>query len=248
MSKELENVLSTIEDNIFIISFDHEILFANDKAVQNFETDLIGKKCYEVLLKKDQPCEICSMLEFKARDIDHFRFEKELFIPRLKRKGFFDIACAKVEFEGDNSIVEVLRDITARKMQEQTILELSTPIIKLWDDILAVPLIGILDTRRARLVTQTLLEAIVVTGSKIIIIDITGVSIIDTQVANHIIKALNAVRLLGANSIVTGIRPEIAQTLVDLGVSLGDMVTSSQLSDGLNYAFKKLGYTINKKG
>ena len=248
MSNELENVLSTIEDNIFIISFDHEILFANDKAVQNFETDLIGKRCYEVLLKRDHPCEICSMLEFKARGISHFRFEKELLIPHLKRKCHFDIACAKVEFKGVSSIVEVLRDITERKMQEQTIFELSTPIIKLWDDILAVPLIGILDTRRARLVTETLLEAIVETGSKIAIIDITGVSVLDTQVANHIMKTINAVKLLGAQSIVTGIRPEIAQTLVDLGISLGDMVTSSQLSDGLNYAFKKLGYTINKKG
>ncbi len=118
----------------------------------------------------------------------------------------------------------------------------------MWDDILAVPLIGILDSRRAKLVTETLLNAIVETGSKIAIIDITGVNVIDTQVANHIIKTLNAVRLLGAKSIITGIRPEIAQTLVDLGVSLGDIVTSSQLSGGLNYAFKILGYTINNKG
>ncbi len=248
MSKDIENVLSSIKDNIFVISFDYKILFANDEALKNFETDLIDKKCYNVLIKRDQPCEICAIREFTEKNVSSFRFEKEIIIPSVKRKCHFDIASEMIEFKGVKAIVEVLRDITERKMQEETILQLSTPIIKIWKDILAVPLIGILDTRRAKLVTETLLNAIVETGSKIAIIDITGVSAIDTQVANHIIKTLNAVKLLGAKSIVTGIRPEIAQTLVDLGVSLGDIVTSSRLSVGLNYAFKILGYTINNKG
>lgn len=256
MSKDIENALSALKDSIFIISYDHEILFANDEALKNYETDLIGKKCYKELLNKDQPCEICAITEFLTKNISHFRFEKEINIPSLKAIRDFDINTGKLDnYNGKQAIIEILRDITERKMQEriireqsESILELSSPIIKIWDDILAVPLIGILDSRRAKLVTENLLNAIVDTGAKIAIIDITGVNLIDTQVANHIIKTLNAVRLLGAKSIVTGIRPIIAQTLVDLGVSLGDIVTSSQLSGGLKYAFKILGYTINNKG
>jgi len=249
LSSELENVFSVIKDNLFVISLDHKILFANDEALRNFEVDLIGKICYKALLKRDQPCEKCAIREFKTRDVKDYRFEKKILIPALRKTCYFDIGTTIIEeFKGVKAIVEILRDVTERKMQERTILELSTPIIKIWDDILAVPLIGILDSKRAKLVTETLLNAIVETGSKIAIIDITGVGIIDTEVANHIIKTLNAVKLLGAKSIVTGIRPEVAETLVDLGISLGEIVTSSRLSEGLNHAFKMLGYTINNKG
>jgi len=247
--REVELLLSRIKDVLFVISFDHEILFTNDEASKNFRTNLVGKTCYEALLNRDRPCEICAITEFKEKDVDSFRFEKEMILPSVDRKCYYDISSALIEnYKGQRAIIEILRDITARKMQEETILQLSSPIIKIWDNILAIPLIGILDSRRAKLVTETLLNAIVDTGSKVAIIDVTGVGIIDTEVANHIIKTLNAVRLLGAKSILTGIRPEIAQTLVDLGISLGDIVTSSQLSGGLKYAFKMLGYTINKKG
>ena len=249
LERDMELLLSSLKDILFVISYDHEILFANEEAQKSFKTDLIGKTCYKVLLNRNQPCEICAIKEFEAKDVCNFRFEKELIIPSLNRKCQFDIGSSMIEeYKGGKAIVEVLRDITERKMQEETILQLSSPIIKIWDNILAVPLIGILDSRRAKLVTETLLNEIVNTGSKIAIIDVTGVSIIDTEVANHIIKTLSAVRLLGAKPIVTGIRPEIAQTLVDLGISLGDIVSSSQLSGGLKHAFKMLGYTINKKG
>ena len=247
--REMELLLSRIKDILFVISYNHKILFANEEAQKSFKTDLIGKTCYEVLLNRDRPCEICAIEEFMEKDVYSFRFEKELILPSVDRKCYFDISSAMIEnYKGSKAIIEILRDITERKMQEETILELSTPIIKVWDEILAVPLIGMLDSRRAKLVTETLLNAIINTGSKVAIIDVTGVSIIDTEVANHIIKTLNAVKLLGAKAIVTGIRPEIAQTLVDLGVSLGDIVTSSQLSGGLKHAFKMLGYNITKKG
>jgi len=249
LERDMELLLSSLKDILFVISYDHKILFANEEAQKSFKSDLIGLTCYKALLHRDRPCDICAITEFQTKDVRNYRFEKELMIPSLNRKRQFDIGSAMIEdFKGGKAIVEVLRDITERKNQEETILQLSSPIIKIWDEILAVPLIGVLDSRRARLVTETLLNGIVNTGSKIAIIDVTGVSIIDTEVANHIIKTLNAVRLLGAKSIVTGIRPEIAQTLVDLGISLGDIVTSSQLSEGLKYAFKMLGYTINNKG
>lgn len=128
--------------------------------------------------------------------------------------------------------------------QSETLMELSSPIVKLWDNVLAVPIIGVLDSKRTQTIMENLLEMIVNKGSKISIIDITGVSIVDTQVANHILKTVSAVKLLGAEAIITGIRPEVAQTIVNLGVELKEVITRSNLADGLKYAFDLLNYKV----
>lgn len=128
--------------------------------------------------------------------------------------------------------------------QSETLLELSSPIVKIWDNVLAIPIIGVLDSRRTQTIMENLLEKIINTGSKLSIIDITGVSIVDTQVANHILKTVSAVKLLGADAIITGIRPEVAQTIVNLGVDLKGIVTRSSLADGLKYAFRLLKYKV----
>ena len=130
--------------------------------------------------------------------------------------------------------------------QSVSLLELSSPIVTLWDSVLAVPVIGILDSKRTQVIMEDLLKKIVESGSRIAIIDITGVGIVDTQVANHLIKTVSAVKLLGAEAIVTGIRPEVAQTIVTLGVELGSVITKSSLADGLKYAFKELQYKVEK--
>ncbi len=124
--------------------------------------------------------------------------------------------------------------------QQSSMMELSSPIVSLWKDILAVPVIGTLDSKRTQIIMENLLKRIVETGSKIAIIDITGVGIMDTLVATHLMKTVGAVKLLGAESVVTGIRPEVAQTVVHLGVDLGGIITRASLADGLSYAFKKL--------
>lgn len=129
-------------------------------------------------------------------------------------------------------------------IQSETLLELSSPIVKLWDNILAVPIIGILDSKRTQTIMENLLKLIVDTGSRLSIIDITGVSIVDTQVANHILKTVSAVKLLGAEAIITGIRPEVAQTIVNLGLDLKDITTRATLADGLTYAFNLLKYKV----
>ncbi len=128
--------------------------------------------------------------------------------------------------------------------QQAAMMELASPIVNIWDKILAVPVIGTLDSRRTQVILENLLHKIVESGSKIAIIDITGVAVMDTLVATHMMKTVAAVKLLGAEAVVTGIRPEVAQTVVHLGVELGAVVTRASLADGLAYAFAKLNMKV----
>jgi rsbT co-antagonist protein RsbR len=123
--------------------------------------------------------------------------------------------------------------------QQRDILELSTPVVKLWDGIVALPLIGALDSERTQVVMETLLEQIVSNAASIAIIDITGVPTVDTLVAQHLLKAVAAARLMGAECIISGIRPQIAQTMVHLGVELHEVVTKSTLADAFAVALKR---------
>jgi rsbT co-antagonist protein RsbR len=135
-------------------------------------------------------------------------------------------------------------EVIARQQQE--LLELSTPVVELWKGILALPLIGTLDSARTQVVMESLLQRIVETGSEIAIIDITGVPMVDTLVAQHLLKTVAAARLMGADCIISGIRPQIAQTIVHLGVDLADVVTKASLADALALALRRSGLTIGK--
>ncbi|HEX2828528.1 MAG TPA: STAS domain-containing protein [Burkholderiales bacterium] len=128
--------------------------------------------------------------------------------------------------------------------QQRELLELSTPVVQLWDDILALPLVGTLDSARAQVVMETLLQKIVETEAAIAIIDITGVPTVDTLVAQHLLKTIAATRLMGADCIISGIRPQIAQTIVHLGVDLGEVVTKATLADAFAVALKRTGARI----
>ena len=130
------------------------------------------------------------------------------------------------------------------RLQQQEMLELSTPVIKLWEGILALPLIGTLDSARTQIVMETLLQKIVETGSSVAIIDITGVPTVDTLVAQYLIKTVTAARLMGADCIISGIRPQIAQTIVHLGVGLGDVTTKASLADAFMIALTRAGLGI----
>ena len=130
--------------------------------------------------------------------------------------------------------------------QQQELLELSTPVIKLWDGVLAVPMIGTLDSSRTQLVMEALLQQIVDTGSELAIIDITGVPTVDTLVAQHLLKTVTAIRLMGADCIISGVRPQIAQTIVHLGIDLAGITTKASLADALALALKKAGYTVSR--
>jgi rsbT co-antagonist protein RsbR len=128
--------------------------------------------------------------------------------------------------------------------QQEEMLELSTPVVKLWDGILALPMIGTLDSARTQIVMESLLQRIVETGAEVAIIDITGVPTVDTLVAQHLIKTVTAARLMGADCIISGIRPQIAQTIVHLGVDLGDVVTKATLADAFAVALQRRGLTV----
>jgi rsbT co-antagonist protein RsbR len=128
--------------------------------------------------------------------------------------------------------------------QQQELLELSTPVVKLWDGVLALPMIGTLDSARTQTVMETLLQRIVETGSSIAIIDITGVPTVDTLVAQHLLKTVTAIRLMGADCIISGIRPQIAQTIVHLGITLEGVITRATLADALALALKRSGQII----
>jgi rsbT co-antagonist protein RsbR len=131
--------------------------------------------------------------------------------------------------------------------QQQELLELSTPVVKLWDGILALPMIGTLDSARTQVVMESLLQKIVETESQIAIIDITGVPTVDTLVAQHLLKTVTALRLMGADCIISGVRPQIAQTIVHLGVDLQGVTTKANLADALALALKRTGVTFTRQ-
>lgn len=136
-----------------------------------------------------------------------------------------------------------IREQTINRQQEE-MLELSTPVVKLWDGILALPLIGTLDSARTQVVMESLLTAIVETNSQVAIIDITGVPTVDTLVAQHLIKTITAARLMGADCFLSGIRPAIAQTIVHLGIELSDVQTKAKLSDAFAVALRQTGKAV----
>lgn len=138
------------------------------------------------------------------------------------------------------------RESVIRRQQEE-MLELSTPVVKLWDGVLALPIIGTLDSSRTQIIMESLLERIVETGSELAIIDITGVPTVDTLTAQHLLKTVTAARLMGAECIISGIRPQIAQTIVHLGVELGDIVTKANLADAFRVAMQRTGHVVVRK-
>jgi rsbT co-antagonist protein RsbR len=152
----------------------------------------------------------------------------------IDRLGLYTIECYARTRE------EVIR------RQQQELLELSTPVVQLWDGILALPLIGTLDSARTQIVMESLLQHIVDTGAEIAIIDITGVPTVDTLVAQHLIKTISAARLMGADCILSGIRPQIAQTIVHLGLEL-NVVSKATMADALALALRRSGKTISER-
>jgi len=170
--------------------------------------------------------------EAYKQDAEGFARESWLATTLLDKLGLFTVEAFQKSREG-----VIMR-------QQRDLLELSTPVVALWEGILALPLIGTLDSERTQVVMESLLERIVETGASIAIIDITGVPTVDTLVAQHLLKTVGAARLMGAECIISGIRPQIAQTIVHLGVDLGDVVTKATLASALVVALERLGASI----
>jgi rsbT co-antagonist protein RsbR len=128
--------------------------------------------------------------------------------------------------------------------QATAMLELSTPVVRLWDGIIAVPLVGTLDSARTQVVMERLLDTLVASGADHAVIDITGVPTVDTEVAQHLLKTVGAARLLGAECTISGIRPQVAQTIVSLGIDFGDIATKATLADALALALRQAGLKV----
>ncbi|WP_225775166.1 STAS domain-containing protein [Pseudomonas sp. Marseille-Q5115] len=180
--------------------------------------------------------------------------ETATFILSLKEPVFALLSAAGNELLTVSRLIDKLglysmdrflsgREAVIREQQE-SMLELSTPVVQLWAGVLAVPLIGSLDSNRTQVVMEALLQKIVETESDIAIIDITGVPTVDTMVAQHLLKTITAAKLMGARCIISGIRPQIAATIVHLGVELGDVVTKASLSDAFQLALKELNVRL----
>jgi rsbT co-antagonist protein RsbR len=162
----------------------------------------------------------------------------ELFAEITTVDNFID----RLALHTSDKYIEGRNEVIARQQQEM--LELSTPVVTLWDGIVALPLIGTLDSNRTQVVMESLLQAIVQTNSRFAIIDITGVPTVDTLVAQHLLKTITAARLMGAECILSGIRPQIAQTIVHLGIDLADVVTKARLADALKLALERSGRAV----
>ena len=192
-----------------------------------------------------------------AGDTSHFvmSFKKPLFDALQKDLGE-DAKGALQAVWIASTLVDKLAQFTATtyqrsreeviQRQQQELLELSTPVVKLWEGVLAVPMIGTLDSSRTQLVMESLLTRIVETGSELAIIDITGVPTVDTLVAQHLLKTVTAIRLMGADCIISGIRPQIAQTIVHLGIDLQGITTKATLADALQLAMKRAGFVVTR--
>jgi rsbT co-antagonist protein RsbR len=193
---------------------------------------------------------------FSPTETDLFVFSIKEPLFDLIRRGVPDPGAAAEDIIRASSIIDKLglyttevyqkgRDEVIRRQQTE-LLELSTPVVRLWDGVLALPLIGVLDSARTQIAMENLLKEIMVTGSSIAIVDITGVPMVDTLVAQHLLKTVAAARLMGADCIISGIRPQIAQTIVHLGVTMGEVVTKATLSDAFRLALQKTGQTVTR--
>lgn len=194
---------------------------------------------------------------FSPRETGNFIFSlKDAILEVLKGETKNDLQTLFDESVKINRIMDNLSVITFEtfiKGREEVILrqtdeisEISTPVIRVWDGILALPIIGTLDSARTQIVMENLLQEIVDTGSSIAILDISGVPAVDSLVAQHLIKTVSATRLMGAECIISGIRPEIAQTVVHLGIDLSNIITKSTLASALAYAFKVMRLEVKK--
>ncbi|MBN2380894.1 tetratricopeptide repeat protein [candidate division WOR-3 bacterium] len=176
--------------------------------------------------------------EQKAKETEIFRLknvELEAMVAERTIKLRAEVA------ERQRTEMELEEKLNLILKQREAIMELSTPVIKIWDGILVIPLIGVLDSRRTQHLTRELLSSISSTQSKIVIIDITGVPTVDSEIANHLVKTIESVKLLGSKCSITGIRPEVAQTIIHLGIDITQLETRASLVDGLKWAFRKIG-------
>ncbi len=239
-------ILDQLPTPIMAVDLDLNLIFMNDAGLKlsgkSWE-EIKGSHCYEVFDSLHCRTPECRMKQVMGgTETCTVRNEAKIG----GRSIPIEYTAAALKDKAGNIIggLEYILDITnrvqqERKLQEQsrTIMEISTPVIKLWDRVIILPVVGVVDSLRAQQMMHTMLKKITETLAKVIILDIAGVATVDTAVANHLIKIAKATRLMGCRCIVSGISPAVAETLVQLGIELGDVTTNSNLQDSLADAF-----------
>jgi len=253
----------------------NEVLFANRELKDSLGNDPTGKICYEELQGLDAPCEFCTnAILFETREphvweyhnlkMDrYYSITDQLITWPDGREVRFEHAVditdrksAEGELLRHQEHLEELVQARTRALEQskekltrqaQEILELSTPVMQVWQGVIVAPLIGTLDSQRTMQFMDRLLRAVVDTRSEVVLVDITGVPIADTQTAQNLVETAASVKLLGGHVVLTGVSPAIAQTLVRLGVDLSDVTTRSSLSSGIDYALSALGLRVESR-
>ncbi len=245
---KLEAILACIAEGTIFVGEDHIIEFVNDRAetMLNLPKDLVGKDVFA--------CHPESLNQTLTEALDQIRSGSDEVIKMTLVVGDrnLDFSATGVYLGGEYlGVLMTIKDVTEAVSREEELTslagqlraaqdELSTPVVQIWDQVLALPLIGSIDSKRAQTVTEVLLERIVATQSEVVILDITGVHSVDTNVTSHLLKIVSASRLLGAECVITGIGPNIAQTMIHLGVDLDELTTMADMQEGLRYAIDRL--------
>ena len=246
----LSAIFDDIEEVVVYVSDPetYELLYFNDAFRQSWN-GVLGEQCYKVLQGRDAPCPFCSNPKIFGENLGRtysWEFQNEV------TKRWYRCLDKALDWPNGRKVrFEMAIDITALKDAEEVmrkqadeIIELSTPVIPIWRGVVVAPLIGSLDSRRAASLAEDLLTRVAETQSQVVLLDVTGLAAIDTQVAQHLIDTITAVRLLGARIVLTGMRPAIAQTLTHLGIDLSGVATRSSLAGGLQIAFQEVGMRI----
>ena len=249
-------VLEQIPTPVMAVDRDLRITFMNAAGCRFLGlgwTQIKGRNCQDLINSVHCGTEECRMRQVMDGE-DSCTVRNEVRIGG--RAVPIEYTAAALKDENGNVVggVEYIIDITERVRQEQklreqsrTIMEISTPVIKLWDRILILPVVGVVDSFRAQQMMDTMLKRITETSSKVIILDIQGVAAVDTAVANHLIKIAKATRLMGCKCIISGISPAVAQTIVHLGIDLGAVATVSNLQEALAEAFAMLHLEVSQQ-
>ena len=251
--KKMQAIVDAIDEVIYVQDPNtYELIYLNKAALSTWG-DVVGQKCYQGLQARDSPCPFCTndriFGEYLGRPYI-WEFQNE-----VTQRWYRCIDRAIDWPDGRKVRYEMAVDITKQKQAEealirksQEILELSTPVMQIWQGVVVAPLIGMLDSQRTQYFMESFLNAITRTQSPVALMDITGVPTVDTQTAQHLVEAITAARLLGTQVILTGVSPAIAQTLVHLGVDLSEFETKSSLSQGLKLALQLLDLEVGPRG
>lgn len=252
-----ENVLAEFHawletQEVLRAAFTQEVFANAGEGMQEQWNDLVNAKMHEGFVARQRgmgmlfysagiPYELCLSLTIAYH---------EIFENALVRRGMTDYKVLgtfkKIGYIGSSVIIDTYNEITTEKMRNQNtvLMEMSTPVTQLWNGILLLPLVGIIDSKRAQDTMTAMLSKIGQTQSKAFILDISGVAVMDTAVANYIIKITKATKLMGCNCIISGISGAVAQTIVELGIQIDEINTTGNMQDALNTALQMTGSQI----